>query len=167
MSDQHKTAESNVDDRLAHLELRLRQVEDRLAITQLLASYGPLVDSGDPDATAALWAEAGQYDVPGLLMKSREDIRTMVSSSAHRTLIESGSAHFIGPASIAIDGDRAVAVCESILVLRENDAYRILLSGSHRIQLERLNEDWKITHRITRELNGDSEARELLRPKFH
>ncbi|MBF6208876.1 nuclear transport factor 2 family protein [Nocardia gipuzkoensis] len=153
----------NDSDRLAALERRLSHVEDQLAIGRLLASYGPLVDSGDADATAALWAEDGEYDVPGLHMRSREAVRSMVQSPAHRRLIEVGSAHFIGPAQIELDGDRAVAVCESILVLRDQDSYRILLSGSHRITLARVDGEWKIRHRVTRELNGDPQARELLR----
>ncbi|WP_138844330.1 nuclear transport factor 2 family protein [Rhodococcus pyridinivorans] len=152
------------NDRLSALEQRLKRVEDQLAITDLLASYGPLVDSGDADATAALWTEDGEYDVPGLHMRSREDIRSMVKSDSHRKLIESGSTHFIGPAQIVVDGDRATAVCESVLVLRDGDSYRILLSGSHRITLVRVDGEWKIRHRITRELNGDAYARELLSP---
>jgi uncharacterized protein (TIGR02246 family) len=153
----------NDSDRLAALERRLARVEDQLAIGRLLASYGPLVDSGDADATAALWAPDGEYDVPGLHMRSREAIRSMMLSPAHRRLIEGGSAHFIGPAQIEVEGDEAIAVCESILVLRDADSYRILLSGSHRITLSRSEGEWKIKHRVTRELNGDPQARELLR----
>ncbi|MBF6451121.1 nuclear transport factor 2 family protein [Nocardia elegans] len=153
----------NESARLAELERRLRDVEDQLAITRLLASYGPLVDSGDAEATAALWTEDGEYDVPGAHMRSQEAIRSMVLSDAHRKLIETGSTHFIGPAQIEVEGDRAIAVCESILVLRAEDSYRILMSGSHRITLVRTDGEWKIRHRITRELNGRREARELLR----
>nr|WP_218680438.1 nuclear transport factor 2 family protein [Rhodococcus qingshengii] len=156
----------NSDEQMQQLQKRLRNVEDMLEISQLLASYGPLVDSGNAEATAALWAEDGEYDVPGLRMRSRNEIRAMVLSDSHKNLIETGSAHFIGPPHVVVDGDKAVAVCESILVLREDDSYRILLSGSHNIQLQRLAGQWKITRRITRELNGDARARELLRAEL-
>lgn len=152
----------NTEQRMSALENRLRAAEDHLAIMNLLASYGPLVDSGNADATAALWAEDGEYDVPGLHMKSRDEIRAMVQSESHRTLIMSGSTHFIGPAHVSIDGDRAHAVCESVLVLKESSSYRILMSGSHSITLARIDGRWRITHRVTRELNGDSHARDLL-----
>ena len=64
--------------RLAALEQRLRRVEDELAIGRLMASYGPLVVAGDADAVAGLWAEDGEYDVEGWLMRSRADVAEMV-----------------------------------------------------------------------------------------
>ncbi|MDO9487571.1 MAG: nuclear transport factor 2 family protein, partial [Sphingomonadaceae bacterium] len=51
--------------RLALLESRLRELEDRLEIYQLLSAYGPLVDSGDAEATADLWVADGVYDWGG------------------------------------------------------------------------------------------------------
>jgi SnoaL-like domain len=53
------------EERIAALEQRLLRVEDELAIGRLMASYGPLVDAGDADAVAGLWAEDGEYDVEG------------------------------------------------------------------------------------------------------
>ncbi|WP_314036369.1 nuclear transport factor 2 family protein [Dietzia sp. CH92] len=151
------------DEKYEVLARRLQHLEDHLEITRLLASYGPLVDRGDADGAAGLWTENGEYDVPGLHMRSREDIRAMVYSESHQNFLRSGSTHFIGPAHVSIDGDRATAVCESILVTREAESYRILLSGSHRIRLARTPDGWRVEHRITRELNGAPEARELLR----
>lgn len=34
------------EDRIARLEERVRRLEDEVAITRLLASYGPFVDAG-------------------------------------------------------------------------------------------------------------------------
>lgn len=39
---------STLEDRMAALESRLAEAEDRLALMQLVASYGPAVDSGSP-----------------------------------------------------------------------------------------------------------------------
>jgi SnoaL-like domain len=72
-----------VEERLAVLEQRLRRAEDELAIARLMASYGPLADTGDADAVAALSAEDGEYDVDGWHMRSRADIAEMVRSPAH------------------------------------------------------------------------------------
>ena len=88
--------------RLAALEQRLRRVEDELAIGRLMASYGPLVDAGDADAVAGLWAEDGEYDVEGWHMRSRADVAEMVRSPAHQGLISGGSAHFLGPVRVDV-----------------------------------------------------------------
>jgi len=111
------------DDRIAELTERLRKVEDERAIERMIASYGPLVDAGEADATADLWAVDGTYDVEGWPMRSRDDVATMVRSDAHQGLIGRGCSHFLGPVVVTIEGDHAVAVCESVLfVARASEA---------------------------------------------
>src|ERR1700744_6762712 len=132
-----------VEERLAALEQRLRGVEDELAIGRLMASYGPLVDAGDADAVAALWADDGEYDVEGWHMRSRTDVAEMVRSPAHQGLIGRGAAHFLVPVCVDIDGDDAIAVCESI-VIRRNDGggYRVWRVGANRVTLRRAAARW-------------------------
>lgn len=153
------------DDRLAELERRLARIEDERAIERLIACYGPLVDAGDADATAQLWAEDGRYDVEGWSMTGRSEVAAMVRSDAHQNLIGGGSTHFLGPAVVTIDsadGDSAVAVCESVLVVRRDDRYVLSRAGAHHFQLRRIAGRWQITHRISRMLDGNPQARELL-----
>ena len=99
---------------LADLEKRLKHIEDERAVERLIASYGPLVDAGEADATAELWALDGSYDVEGWHMRGRDDVAAMVRSDAHQGLIRHGCCHFLGPAVVSVDGDDAVAVCESV-----------------------------------------------------
>lgn len=152
-----------VEERLAALEERLRRVEDELAISRLIASYGPLVDAGDAEAVAALWIEDGQYEVAGWHMRSRADVAAMVQSPAHQGLIGGGSAHFLGPVCVDVDGDHAVAVCESILV-RHNDGggYRVWRAGANHLTLRRTAAGWQIVKRTTHALDGSQQARDLL-----
>lgn len=150
------------DDRLAELERRLAQVEDERAIERLIASYGPLVDAGEAEATAQLWAEDGSYDVEGWMMTGRADVAAMVRSDAHQRLIGRGSTHFLGPTVVTVDGDGAVAVCESVLVVRHEKKYLVVRAGAHYFRLRRIEGRWQITSRVTRTLDGSSEARELL-----
>ena len=123
------------EERIAALEQRLRRVEDELAIGRLLASYGPLVDAGDADAVAELWAPDGEYSGEGWHMQSRSDVADMVRSAAHQELIGDGSAHFLGPVCVEVDGDEAVAVCESILVRHNEDGsgYRVWRAGANHL----------------------------------
>jgi hypothetical protein len=72
------------DDRLAALEDRLKLLEDERAIARLIASYGPLVDAGDAEAVASLWASDGGYDVGDWTMSGRDEISAMVKSDAPR-----------------------------------------------------------------------------------
>jgi ketosteroid isomerase-like protein len=152
-----------VEERLAALEQRLRGAEDELAIRNLIASYGPLVDAGDADAVASLWAENGEYDVDGWRMQTRADVAEMVRSSAHQDLISQGAAHFLGPVHVDLNGDEAIAVCESIVVRRNEDGgYRVWRAGANHIALRRTAAGWQIAKRITRKLDGSAEARNLL-----
>jgi hypothetical protein len=87
------------DDRLAELERRLGRIEDERAIERMIASYGPLVDAGEADATAGLWAVDGGYDVEEWPMRSRDDVAAMVRSDAHQGRIARGCSHSSDPRS--------------------------------------------------------------------
>ncbi|MEU1980671.1 nuclear transport factor 2 family protein [Nocardia sp. NPDC019395] len=152
------------DERLTRLEQRVRRLEDEVEITRLVAAYGPFVDAGAAAAVAELWTEDGEYDVEGWHMRNRAEIRAMVESDAHQSLIEAGCTHFLGPAHVVVDGDEALAVCESLLVRRRDDGYRVWRAGANRFELARTPQGWKITRRVTRALNGAAEARDLLSP---
>ncbi|MEV3964364.1 nuclear transport factor 2 family protein [Nocardia sp. NPDC050193] len=153
----------NHEESLTGLVARVQRLEDELAIIRNLTSYGPLVDAGAADAVAALWTEAGEYDVEGWRIVGRADLRAMVRSEAHQDIITGGSAHFFGPAHVErIDGDEATAVCESILVRNEDGRFYIWRAGVHRIELRRTDDGWCVTRRITRPLDGSAEGRQLL-----
>jgi hypothetical protein len=150
------------EDRLAELEDRLARIEDELAITRLIGCYGPLVDAADADAVASLWADEGTYDVEGWEMRSRADVRAMVLSEQHQGLVSAGCTHFLGPVVVTVDGDEAMAVCESVLVVHHKERFHVARAGANRFELIRSAAGWEILHRTTRALDGDSAARDLL-----
>lgn len=150
------------DDRMGALEERLRRIEDERAIERMIASYGPLVDAGAADATADLWAVDGTYDVEGWPMRSRDDVAAMVRSDAHQSLISRGCCHFLGPVVATVDGDDAVAVCESVLFVKGTKGFHVYRAGANHFRLQRKDGRWQIVHRTTRALDGGTEARELL-----
>lgn len=152
------------EDRLAEMERRLRRLEDERDIARLLASYGPLVDAGDAGAAAALWTEDGVYDVGDWLMSGRDEIVAMVNSDAHQGLIARGCCHFFGPPAISVDGDDAVAVCEStLLVRREAGGYTVLRAGVHVLRLSRTDGGWRVVHRTARQLDGRPDVWAMIR----
>jgi hypothetical protein len=150
------------DERIAELERRLQRIEDERAIERLIASYGPLVDAGEADGAAQLWATDGTYDVEGWPMRSRDDVAAMVRSDAHQGLIGRGCCHFLGPAVVTVEGDDAVAVCEPILVIHRGEGFSVWRAGGNHFRLKRIDDAWQIVSRTTRSLDGKAEARKLL-----
>jgi uncharacterized protein (TIGR02246 family) len=150
---------------LDELAARLRRLEDDRDIRQLIASYGPAVDAGDPDAAARLWASDGIYDVDGWRMEGRADVHAMVASAAHQDLVAKGCCHFLGPCVVTVSGDSAVAVCESLVLVRdgsEKGAYRVWRATAHHFVLQRIDDQWQISVRTSRLLAGNPDAHELL-----
>ncbi|BBX25439.1 hypothetical protein JOF57_001971 [Mycolicibacterium lutetiense] len=58
------------------------------------------------------------YEVEGWTIAGRADVHAMVSSTSHCALVASGCSHFLGPAVVTVDTDTAVAVCESLVLVR-------------------------------------------------
>lgn len=147
---------------IAELAARLRRLEDERDLSRLIASYGPLVDAGNADGAAALWATDGGYDVENFPMHSRADVHAMVTSGAHQDLVARGCSHFLGPCVVTVTGDSAVAVCESLVLLRDNDGYRVWRATANHFALDRIDGRWQITKRTSRLLNGEPGAHALL-----
>ncbi|OMB94547.1 hypothetical protein A5739_15485 [Mycobacterium colombiense] len=144
------------------LTTRLRRIEDEREVARLIASYGPAVDAGDADGAARLWAIDGIYDVEDWQMKSQNDVRAMVSSDSHRNLVSNGCCHFIGPSVVTVAGDSAVAVAESLVLIRDGQSFRVWRATANHFEFRRVEGHWRITKRTSRVLNGDPGAHTLL-----
>ncbi|MFB7189796.1 nuclear transport factor 2 family protein [Streptomyces sp. NPDC056230] len=150
------------EDRLAAVEARLGRLEDERDIARTIAAYGPLVDGGDADGVAALWAPDGVYDIDEIFLAGRERIREMVRSPAHQGWIRQGCAHVVGPTHITVDGDEAVAVCHSLMVVHEEGRYVVRRATANHWRLSRTDSGWHVVTRTNRILDGRPEAPALL-----
>jgi uncharacterized protein (TIGR02246 family) len=151
--------------RLADLERRLARLEDELAIHRLIVRYGFAVDTGDAEATAALFTEDGLYDVDGtLIMRGRSGVREMVLGRNHQSLLPN-CAHTIGPAVVEVgaggEPDRAVATAYSRIYLRKPDGIALWRLSFNRFELVRRDGRWQIARRTTR-MVGHEEAHAVL-----
>ena len=92
------------------LEDRIRAIEDRLEIYNLIASHPPSADTGGNEHIAASWVEDGVFDRGESLSSphGREHIANQVLSAEHQAAIDHGLAHFTSLPHVAIHGDRAV-----------------------------------------------------------
>ena len=98
---------------LEKLAARVRVLEDQAEITQLVAQYGPAVDSGSGEAAAALWTDDGTFDaIPHRTMRGRDDIVGMVHGAGHQSLlgrpdiVSRVRISHLGPATLAISPPR-------------------------------------------------------------
>ena len=145
------------------LAARVRALEDREAIRDLIAAYGPAADRGDSAGAAALWQEEGRYDVGGYgISQGRAAIAALMEGDTHQGLIAGGVAHVLSPPRITLDGDRATAVGYSCVFRRTGDAFEAYRIAANRWTLSRGAEGWRVDERINRLLDGDAAARALL-----
>lgn len=146
----------------AEIERRLRALEDRAEIADLIARYGPAVDSGDGEATAALWASDGTYQFDDTVLDS-DGVRGIVEYPTHVDYMRRGCAHVLSAPKIDIHGDAATAVTHSVVMLHDGERWVGERVSANRWELQRLPEGWRVHRRINRLLDGAAAARELLR----
>ena len=142
---------------------RLRTLEDREAIRDLIARYGPLADAGDPQAVAALWSEDGSYTVGGMgEARGRSAIAALISGPLHQSLLDDGCAHVLTSPAIDLAGDSAVARCHSVVFRHEDGEWAAVRVSANRWELARTSAGWRVVRRENALLDGAVAARALL-----
>ena len=160
------------------LEARLRAVEDRLEIYNLIAGHPPSADTGADYYAEAVYMEDGVFDrganLPGA--QGNKAMAALLKSEAHQAAIAGGLAHFTGLPYIELDGDDAV-VTSYLQILTPNktgEAVEVPNHGAsrgyhiHRVvtsrwELRRTAQGWKIKRRSIRLVDGSEPSREILR----
>jgi hypothetical protein len=159
------------------IEDRLRAVEDRLEILNLIASHPPSADTGADYYTRVAYVDDGELDLGrGKAMTGNEAIAAVTRTPAHQAAIAGGLAHFAGLPRIELDGDRA-AVTSYLQILTPHpteaphevpnhgvsNGFRIHRVAVNRWELVRTAAGWKIKRRTVRTVDGSEPPRELLR----
>ncbi|HTH27883.1 MAG TPA: nuclear transport factor 2 family protein [Sphingobium sp.] len=157
-----------IEQRLEALEARLRAAEDQLEILRLLNSYGPLVDSGESKAAAALWVEGGGYNFSGgfsggTRIVAPDDLVAMYESEGHKGLVATGCSHLTATPRITVTGDTAEAVAYSYVVLKEGERWYLWRAAINHWTLVRTAEGWRIMDRHNRALDGSEESHDTMR----
>jgi hypothetical protein len=160
------------------LEERIRTIEDRLEIYNLIAGHPPSADTGADYYTEAVYTENGVFDrganLPGAI--GNKAIAAIVKTAAHQEAIAGGLAHFAGLPYIALDGDEAVVISylQILTPNKSGEAIEVPNHGAsrgyhiHRVvtsrwELERTSSGWKIKRRSIRLVDGSEPSREILR----
>ncbi|MCB1465169.1 MAG: nuclear transport factor 2 family protein [Nitratireductor sp.] len=147
---------------VAGLEARIRRLEDKLDIYELIAGYGPAVDTRSANATAAIWAQSGRYDFGGEPLEGAEAVGGLVDLDEHVDLVERGCAHVMAMPMVFVDGDRAVATGYSRVYLHEGDGWKVKRTSANRWELVRTEQGWKVENRINRLMDGSPDGLALL-----
>jgi hypothetical protein len=159
------------------IEDRIRAIEDRLAIYNLIASHPPSADTGAQSYIRSIFADDAVLDLGGTKTASGNDtISEMSQRPAHQEAIRGGLAHFAGLPHVELDGDCAVvtsylqiispdALAEPVEVPAHgvSKGYRIHRVGANRWELVRARDGWKIKRRTFRSLDGSNDALDILR----
>jgi uncharacterized protein (TIGR02246 family) len=146
------------------IEDRLLELEDRMAIYQLVCGYGYSVDGCNAESVGDLYTEDGVYavgDRPSWL--GRDAIAGITRETGHLTLVNAGCAHMSTLPFVVVNGDRAVATCHTMVPVHGQQGFFIARLSASRIELARQTDgEWKIVHRQNYLLNGEPEGPALL-----
>ncbi|MGA7488839.1 MAG: nuclear transport factor 2 family protein [Xanthobacteraceae bacterium] len=160
------------------LEDRVRAIEDRLEIYNLIASHPPSADTGGKAHIAASWVEDGVFDRGENLSspRGRDAIAEQVLTPEHQAAIARGLAHFTGLPHVVVDGDTAVVTSYLQILVPQTQGdpvdvpnhgssrgFRVHRMTANRWELARTPQGWKIKRRTLRQLDGSDAARTILR----
>ncbi len=138
---------SDLETLVEQLAARLQAVEDELAITRLLTSYGFAVDGDDADACAALYSPDALVTIDDAVrLQGRDEIRTIVTSEAHQAILP-GCAHVMGPFAVAVDGDTATATGYATVCVAGEAGRLVWRQSLSRWTLQRRREGWRVQRR--------------------
>jgi hypothetical protein len=160
------------------LEQRIRAIEDRLEIYNLIAGHPPSADTGADYYARAVYTEDGVFDRGEDLSGAtgNEAIGSSLKHPQHQAAIRGGLAHFTSLPHIALDVDTAV-VTSYLQILTPKAAGDVVEVPNHggsrgfhihrvvanRWELVRAAAGWRIKRRSIRLLDGSEPARAILR----
>jgi hypothetical protein len=173
-----KRSEKGLETEALTLERRIRAIEDRLEIYNLIAGHPPSADTGNAAHAEAVFTADAVFDrgpdLSGAVGNTA--IGANLQSAGHQAAIATGLAHFTSLPHVTINGDTALVVSylqiltpkktgETVEVPNHGGSrgYHIHRLVTNRWDLVRTPAGWKIKRRTLRLVDGSEPAREILR----
>ena len=138
--------------KLQEIETRLKQLEDREEIRQLLMDYGRFLDQRDFVAFSRLFAEKeGEWTGGMGSAKGPDAIRKLMEDTIGKSPRKFGSSnyHVFTNETIYLDGDRAKAITKWIFVVQSStNQPQLFYLGHYEDSIVRENGRWRFLHRV-------------------
>ena len=132
----------------ASVESRLKQLEDKEQIAQLLIDYGRHLDSRDLAAYAALFATDGEWIGGFGKVAGRANIQAFMEKSLGTGPNRGGSYHIMSNFVITVKGDTATAWSRWTFVTPGERGAAIAQAGRYDDTFVRENGAWKFKRRV-------------------
>jgi hypothetical protein len=163
------------------LEDRIREIEDRLEIYNLIASHPPSADTGSRAHVERAWTEDGEFDRGA---EFGGPVRQHASGGGmanpeHMRAIAQGLCHFAGLPYVRIEGDTAFAISYLQILVPDRAGpefavpnhgkgrgFHVHRLSANRWEFVRTAEGWKIKRRHLRPLDGSAGAQDILLGTF-
>ena len=130
------------------VEARLKALEDKDQIAQLLIDYGRHLDSRDLAAYAALFAADGEWIGGFGTVAGRANIRAFMEKSLGTGPNRGGSHHIMSNFVITVKGDTATAWSRWTFVTPSERGAAIAQAGRYDDTFVRENGVWKFKRRV-------------------
>lgn len=134
------------------LESRVKKLEDREEIRQLLMDYGSFLDQRDFCAFSKLFAKTEGEWIGGMgRAKGSQAIRELMENSIGKDTSKTQSCHLFTNETIHINGDQATALTKWIFVVPgESNRPQLVFIGHYEDSMVRENGRWKFLRRVVR-----------------
>ncbi|MBI4521411.1 MAG: nuclear transport factor 2 family protein [Gemmatimonadetes bacterium] len=130
------------------LEARVKRLEDREQIAQLLVDYGRHLDSRDLAAYAALFAEEGEWAGGFGTVKGRRNIQAFMEKSLGTDPNRGGSYHVMSNFVITVKGDTATAWSRWTFIVPGERGAAVSQAGRYDDTFIREKGAWKFQRRV-------------------
>ena len=134
------------------LESRLKRLEDREEIRQLIMDYGRFLDQRDFRAFSELFAKTeGEWDGGMGRAKGSQAIRELMEGTIGKDMTMTQSCHLFTNETIHVNGDQATALTKWVFVVPgESNRPQLFFLGHYEDSMIREDGRWKFLRRVVR-----------------
>ena len=142
------------------LESRVKELEDREEIRQLIMDYGRFLDQRDFHSFSELFAKTAGEWIGGMgRAKGSKAIRELMESTIGKDTTLTQSCHLFTNETIHVNGDQATALTKWIFVVSgESNRPQLFFLGHYEDEMVREDGRWKFLRRVVRaDIPGDDQ----------